>query len=307
MDSLLNSLFGPKPSGELLSLASGLVWSVGIILFRVSGRRVAPLALNIFKNALSLGLAVPTMLLLGRSFNPDVPARVLGLFILSGVLGIAVSDTLFFASLNRLGASFLAVIDCFYSPFVIVLSFAFLGERMTAAQGLGAVLVISAVLTVSRSEGDAAAPVSGRDRVVGIIYGILSMLFVAVGIVIIKPYLMSVSVYWATFVRLVGGLTGVLLILPFHRERRALLAPLARLGNWKAMVPAAVFGTYLSLLLWMGGMKYTQASLAAVLNQLNAVFTVVLAALFLKEGLTARKVLAVLLAFGGAILVTMRF
>lgn len=307
MDSFLDSLFGPKPSGELLSLASGLVWSVGIILFRVSGRKTAPLALNIFKNALSLILVVPTMLLLGRSFSPEVPAKVLGLFVLSGVLGIAVSDTFFFASLNRLGASFLAVIDCFYSPFVIILSFFFLGERMTAVQGLGAILIISAVLTVSRSENDAAVQVSGQDRVVGIIYGILSMLFVAVGIVVVKPYLMSVSAYWATFVRLAGGLAGLLLVLPFHRGRKALLAPLARLENWKAMVPAAFFGTYLSLLLWMGGMKYTQASLAAVLNQLNAVFTVVLAALFLKEGLTARKVLAVLLAFGGAILVTTRF
>lgn len=307
MNSFLDSLFGPRPSGELLSLASGLAWSVGIILFRVSGRKAAPLALNIFKNALSLILVVPTMIMFGRSFSPEVPAGVLGLFILSGVLGIAVSDTLFFASLNRLGASFLAVIDCFYSPFVIVLSFAFLGERMTAVQGLGAVLVISAVLTVSRSERGPAAQASGRDRVVGIIYGILSMLFVAVGIVIVKPYLMSVSAYWATFVRLAGGLAGLLLILPFHRSRGALLAPLARLENWKAMVPAAVFGTYLSLLLWMGGMKYTQVSLAAVLNQLNTVFTVVLAALFLKEGLTARKVLAVLLAFGGALLVTMRF
>jgi drug/metabolite transporter (DMT)-like permease len=67
-------------------------------------------------------------------------------------------------------------------------------------------------------------------------------------------------------------------------------------------VPAAFFGSYLSLIMWTGGMKYAKASVAAVLNQLNTIFIVIIAAVFLRERLTGWKVLAVVLAFLGAYL-----
>ncbi|MGZ5555388.1 MAG: EamA family transporter, partial [Candidatus Aminicenantales bacterium] len=48
-----------------------------------------------------------------------------------------------------------------------------------------------------------------------------------------------------------------------------------------------------------------QASVAAVLNQLNTIFIVIIAAIFLKERLTGWKILAVILAFAGAYLASM--
>jgi len=59
--------------------------------------------------------------------------------------------------------------------------------------------------------------------------------------------------------------------------------------------------------MWMGGMKYAKASVAAVLNQLNTIFIVIIAAIFLKERLTGWKIVAVVLAFLGAYLASMPF
>lgn len=294
-------------SGEWLSIASGFAWAVGIILFRISGRKVTPIGLNVFKNLIALFLIIPTVLLLRQEFDPDLPPRVLPLFLLSGVLGIAISDTLFLAALNKLGAGLLAIVDCLYSPFVIILSFIFLGERMTAWQIIGALLVVSAVLTVSKAGGDNGGPKSRKELVSGMIIGILAMVLVAISIILVKPYLGMVSTSWATMARLTGGLAALFIFLPFYKGRRAALKPLFKLNNWKVMIPAAFFGTYLSLVLWMGGMKYTQASIAAVLNQLNVVFTVILAVLFLKERMTRWKILAVVLALAGAWLAAGKF
>ncbi|MGZ5479778.1 MAG: DMT family transporter, partial [Candidatus Aminicenantales bacterium] len=212
-------------------------------------------------------------------------------------------DTLFFYALNRLGASLTAIVDCFYSPFVIALSFVLLGERLTLVQLVGAALVLSAVLTLSK-EGRL-EKIGRKDLALGVLFGVLAMFFVAFGIVMVKPVLGSVSVYWATFVRLAGGSLALAVLVPFLRNRRAILAPLLELRNWKALAPAAFFGSYLSLILWMGGMKYAQASVAAVLNQLNTIFIVIIAAIFLKERLTGWKILAVILAFAGAYLASM--
>ncbi len=129
---------GPARSlGEILALASGLAWAVAVVLFRISGRVIHPIGLNLGKNVLGLVLIVPTVLLLGEPLAPSVPLARTGLLLLSGVLGIAVSDTLFFSALNRLGASLTAIVDCFYSPFVIGLSFVLLGERLTPPRRRG--------------------------------------------------------------------------------------------------------------------------------------------------------------------------
>lgn len=307
MASLIHLFNHLSSAGEFLSVASGLAWAVGIILFRVSGRSVPPVGLNIFKNIVGLIFVVPTMFLLGEKLDQGLKPGVWGLFILSGVLGIAVSDTLLLAALNKLGAGLLAIVDCFYSPFVILLSFAFLGEKMTVVRIVGALMIIGAVLTAARSEGSAGGPVTRKDMVAGFVLGILSVAFVAVGIIIVKPYMPLVPAAWSAMVRIAGGLAALLVFLPFYKGRAAAVRPLLKPANWKAMIPAGFFGTYLSLVFWMGGMKYTLASIAAVLNQTNVVFAVILAAIFLKEKMDGWKTAAVVLALAGAFLTAGNF
>jgi len=303
--SFFDSLSRFHSLGEVLAITSGLIWAVAVILYKVSGRSVHPLGLNLFKNIVALGFTVPTLIVLGEPLVPAVPLKDLGLLLLSGFLGIAVSDTFFFYSLNRLGASIVAIIDCFYSPFVIGLSYVILGERMAAWQLIGVALIITAVLAASRSTNG--EPVTRQNLILGLIYGVLAMFFVAIGIVIVKPVLATESVIWATLVRLVGGAVPLALVIPLLPRRRAILAPLLERANWKAMIPASFFGSYLSLILWMGGMKYAKASVAAALNQLNTIFIVVLAALFLRERLSPWKIAAVILAFVGAYLAATPF
>jgi drug/metabolite transporter (DMT)-like permease len=145
------------------------------------------------------------------------------------------------------------------------------------------------------------------NRLNAIILGILAMIFVAVGIVLVKPMLAGVEIFWATGVRLVGGTLGVLAYLPFLPKRREILRPLLVLSNWRAMVPASFLGSFLSLLFWMGGMKFAFASVAAILNQMCTIFIFILAALFLGEKATRRKIVAVILAFIGAFLAAYPF
>jgi drug/metabolite transporter (DMT)-like permease len=293
--------------GETLALASAIVWAVAVILFRISGKDVHPIGLNLFKNLFALLLLAAVMPVLHKPLFPDATLTQIGLLLLSGFLGIAVSDTLFFMSLNILGAGLAAIVDCFYSPFVIILSYVFLSERLNGWQLSGVLLIITAILTVARKSRGENGRISRKDLIRGIILGILAMLFVAIGIVLVKPMLAGVEIFWATGVRLVGGTLGVLSFLPLHPKRREVLRPLLDLSNWKAMIPASFFGSFLSLLFWMGGMKFAFASVAAILNQMNTIFIFILAAVFLKEKATPRKIVAIVLAFIGAFLASYPF
>jgi len=293
--------------GETLALASAVVWAVAVILFRTSGKDVHPIGLNLFKNLFALLLLAAVMPSLHKPLFPDATLTQTGLLLLSGFLGIAVSDTLFFMSLNILGASLAAIVDCFYSPFVIILSYVFLSERLNGWQLSGVLLIITAVLTVARKSHGENGRISRKDLVRGIILGILAMLFVAIGIVLVKPMLSGVEIFWATGVRLIGGTLGVLAFLPFHPKRREVLRPLLDLSNWKTMIPASFLGSFLSLLFWMGGMKFAFASVAAILNQMSTIFIFILAVVFLKEKATLWKIVAVVLAFIGAFLASYPF
>jgi len=300
MVDLLPNLVSAPYYGEGLALLSGLIWAAAIIFFRISGRKIQPLGINLFKNVFALGLMALTLLVLGRPFVPAAPAGDYALLFLSGFLGIAVSDTLFLMALNLLGAGRTAVVDTLYSPFVIGLSTLFLAERLSALQLLGVGLIVSALLLVSR--GTPGERISKRDLRTGIILGGLAMFAVAVSIVIIKPMLGRSSVFWVTGMRLVGGAVPLLLVVLAHPRRRQILSPLAVRSNWPPLIPGAVLGGYLSLVLWVGGMKYAFISVAAALSQLNAIFVVLLAAIFLKEKITPWKAAAVVLAFAGAYL-----
>ncbi|OGD26409.1 MAG: hypothetical protein A2028_02670 [Candidatus Aminicenantes bacterium RBG_19FT_COMBO_59_29] len=70
-----------------------------------------------------------------------------------------------------------AVVDCFYSPFVILFSFFFIGERLNGLQLLGVALILSAVVLISRSKEEGLPP--RKNLLLGIGLGILAMVTLA--------------------------------------------------------------------------------------------------------------------------------
>lgn len=288
--------------GELLALSAALFWAIAVILFRLTGRTVRPLSLNLFKVVFCIGLFVIASWALREPLLPDLPLRTYGIMLLSGVIGIGISDTLFFASLNRLGAGLSAIVNCSYSPMVIILAALFLAERMSAIQLLGVGMIIAAVLIVSRDKE--ADPIKHKDLMAGIALGIAAMLSMAVSIVIMKPALAEAPVLWSTLMRTIGGLVLIVALVSIHGQRREHWAEVTNTKNWKLLASSSFFGGFLAYTAWMGGMKYALASTAAALNQMSTIFIFILGVLLLKESITKGKVLALILALGGVILIT---
>ncbi|MBI5499995.1 MAG: EamA family transporter [Deltaproteobacteria bacterium] len=290
-------------AGELYSVACAALWAVATILFRKSGEEIPPVALNLFKNTLSLALFAASLALRSDRFFPaEVPGRDWAVLLLSGAVGIGIADSLFFAALNRLGASGNAIVSCLYAPLAVLASFAYLHESIGLSLLAATALMVGAILLGTRTPATAPSRADARRTLAGVALGSVSMLLMAVAIVFAKPVLDRTDPWWATTVRVAGGLVflGLQGLLPRHR---ADVARAFRPGRaWTLMVPATVIGSYLAMIAWIAGMKYAQASTAAVLNQTSTLFTVVLGWLFLREAVTARRVVAVAFAFAGAVI-----
>ncbi len=288
--------------GELFALLTAVAWACAVVLFTRSGQHVPPFALNLFRVTVGAVLLLPTLVLSGGSLWRQAPVRDYAILAASGVIAIAVSDTLFHMCLNRVGAGITAIVDCLYPPFVVLLAFVLIGERLRPWQVGGMLLVLGSTAVASRLD-----PPSGRTTrtlFVGIALGVLAMFTLALGIVMAKPVLNRSPVLWATTVRQLGALIALGLVAPFVPGGGAALAVFRPVPSWRFSLSGAFLGSYVALMLWIAGMKYTQVGVAAILNQTSTVFILVLAALLLEERFTRRKALAVLLAIAGIVVVT---
>ena len=299
MQSLLHN-------GEFYAAACAVLWAVAVVLFRRSGDDVSPLALNLFKNVLGLGLLSLTLLLTGNAFLPA--ERSMGdwaILMASGLIGIAAADTLFFASLNLLGAGRSAIVDCLYSPLVIACAFLVLDEPVGPTLLLAAGLVLVGILVGTWEPQDEVEPEQRRGYLKGIGLGVVSMIMMAFGIVIAKPVLEVAEPFWATSVRLLGAIPVLALLGASRRHRADVVHCFTPGPHWRFMLPGAFIGAYFALFLWIMGFKYAEAGTAGVLNQTSNIIVLLLAWLFLKEPLGWRRLVAIGLGFAGAVVVVL--
>jgi drug/metabolite transporter (DMT)-like permease len=289
--------------GELFSLMAALIWAAAVIFLRRSGETISPFALNLFKVTITAPLLLLTAFLAGQPIVSRAPPADYLILFASGVIAIAISDTLFHRSLNMIGAGISAVTGCLYSPLVALLAFIMLGERLGPWQLGGMGPVIAGVMVAARHRPPPG--VSNRQIAVGVMWGGLAMAAVAFGIVIAKPVLVRSPVLWASAIRQTGSLIVMLPLAAIHPRRRILFSAFRPSPSWRFSLPATLLGSYLALLAWIAGMKYTMTGVAAILNQTSTVFILVLAALILKEAMTRRKALAAALGIAGILMVTL--
>lgn len=280
-----------------------MCWSVSLILFKGT-EGVSPQSMNLFKNVVALVLLALSMLALGVPIDTSRSGEDWSKLIVSGVLGIAVADTLTFMALRRLGAGLLAVVDTAYAPTMVFMSVLALGERLSIAFIVGGGLVLAGVLIAvleasSRGGGD------GLARRDGVLLGVVGIVVMGLGVVLSKPLVERGNLFEVSAIRLAAGVVGQLLWLGIVPSQRSALSILKPGRSWRRLGPAAFLSAYLSMLLWLGGFKWTSASRASVLNQMTTVFTIVLARVLLGESLTARRAAGATAAACGALLVLM--
>ena len=295
--------------GEICSLLSAIFWALAIIIFKKIGDRVSPMVINPVKSIIGLSLFILTCLIMGVPLMPNSQFSNTDLLILSisGIIGIGIADIIFLHSLNILGAGISAIVDTVYSPFVILFAFILLGESLTFTQLIGGALIIGSVLYASTKIQN--IPVDRKRFKQGILYGIGSIAMMALGIVMIKPILNTVSdnvglQLWIAGYRLVSGvLVSGSIMLIANRKQNILGAPLRDRTLWLPLIVSSVLAAYLGIAMWVMGMSMTTASISSILNQTATIFILIFAWIFLGEPLTKRRILSIVVAMCGAYLV----
>ncbi|MGX5201736.1 DMT family transporter [Aliikangiella sp. IMCC44632] len=290
-------------AGEIYALASAVVWAFAVIMYTRIGDHMPAFELNLAKNSLGLVLVTLTALAFEWMQLPAMPAQDWFIIIFSGVIGIAIADTLYMKALNTIGAASTGIIAALYSPFVILLSIIYLNETLNLIQILGLLLVFGGVILVSLVKHFKVIPAALKFKGIG--YGVLSVFLTALGVVIVKPVLEQQPFFWTTATRILAGVVAMIVYANIIGAWQKTIAEYKKPHNWFAIGIASFLGAYLAMSLWLAGYKYADASIAAILNETTSIFIVLLAWLILKEPLNAKKILGIILALSGVTLVVL--
>jgi len=142
------------------ALAAALCWTLASLLWRRLPTSLSAARLNLLKNLLALAMLVPLLLAYPQAWPPS--PRPLLLLAASGVVGIALGDSLFFAALRRLGTRRTLTIDAGGAAVTTLAGVALLQERPGLQQGLGVGLISLAVLLVARRAPVSEDPAAGN-------------------------------------------------------------------------------------------------------------------------------------------------
>ncbi|MEM6930255.1 MAG: DMT family transporter, partial [Myxococcota bacterium] len=282
------------------AMLAPMCWSVAVILYRQAD--LPPAAMNLFKNTIAAVLLTLTLVGLGFEVPWDRSWTDWAWLVFSGLIGLAVADTLLFEGLRRIGAARLALVDTTYAPAMVLMAWGFLGERPGVGFLVGAAAVVAGNVVanvdlrrVTRTGGDSVA--------LGLGFALVAVLGSGIGVIAIKPILEGSSLVEVTWFRLLVGIAGQAAWISIRGEWTAVRVALRPSRSWRALVPGAILGTYVAMLLWLGGFKWADASVAAVLNQLATIYIIGLAWGVLGESVSRRQLVGASLAVVGAVVV----
>ncbi len=285
--------------GEFLSLFCALLWAFAVICYRKAGDHINVSAMNLFKISLTLVLMIPTLYFTDGLTPPNLSVNDWVLLLISGFFGIMLADLFYLRALQLIGAGLTGLTGSLYSPFVVMLSFFYLAERLNSWQIMGMALVIVGVIVISYRKKSLQID---HPPIRGFIYAALGVFFTALGIVIIKPVTTEIPFFWIIFIRTIGGVITMFL---FNALLQKSLNPLAVMkSNGKYwLLAGALLGQYLSTMVWVAGYKYTSASVASILNETASIFILILGWLILKEPMSRRKIVGAVISVTGVLIV----
>ena len=268
--------------GALCALGSALSWSVTSLMVSALAPGIGTFTINAARTTLTAVIVIVWMLVAGGLESVlTLSMGSVALLAVSIVLAIAIGDTIFFESAQRLGLGRAMTISMSYPVVAASLAALLLGETLTAPIVVGGLLTLAGlVLIVMARIEPPGEPRPWR----GVVEALLAALAWGVSVVALRVPLDEIDAVSAQAIRLpVGAL--ILWVTPWALRG----VPMLVRGGWplfgRLIALAAV--TAVSSVMYGASVKYAGVAVATVLSSTAPLFAVPLGVVFLGERLPA--------------------
>lgn len=281
--------------GVVASLAAALCWTLASGLWRRLPTSLSALQLNLLKNLIGGLTLLPALLLPG--VLEGVPLAALVALLLSGVLGIALGDSFYFAALRRLGTRRSLTLDAGGPALSALVAQFTLGETLLPQHWLGIALICLAVVSVARQAPPGGGPLS--EQGVGLLCIALALLCGLSG-ALLSRWALRLTLMPPLQAAALRLLAALVVMLPWVRLPRS-QGPRPARSRWPLVVAATLLGTSLGIVLQQASLRALPAGLAVALMATAPLMALPLSRL---EGDRPGRAgaLAALLGFAGVLL-----
>ncbi|WP_159737820.1 DMT family transporter [Vibrio atypicus] len=286
--------------GEIAAICAAIVWALATWIYSQFSHRFTAMQLNILKGCIA-SLMMLVVLPFGAMPESSIETTHLVVLAISGVIGIAIGDSAYFASLKRIGANKTLLLESLAPPLSGVLALVALGSVLSMQSWLG-VLITTLAVTFVIFQPDTANP--SKANWVGIGYGLLASVCQASGVVISHYALVAGDLppLLGALIRLSVGVLAVAVVIQFIEKRpfadikqhvRELTRP-----SFLWLLAAIFVGTFLALWLQQIALKHANPAIAQTLIATSPLFMLFIY-LFKGEKVTVKSALGTLAAIGG--------
>jgi len=293
--------------GEIAALSAAFLWAISSVVYGRLGLQIPPLQLNFYKGIVAITLIVVTLLFLGKT-TTDISLATGGWLLISGVIGIGLGDTAYFAALNSLGARRTLLLETSSPPISALLAWVLLGEQLNQSTWIGIFLTILGIVwVISERNPHDTNNISSQ----GIIWGLLAAIAQAFGAVISRFALIqsNINPLESTLIRLVGGTAIVLGLLLFPKILKTKVKIKYEWNlSWQKLgiiAIAAIGSTYLGIWLQQISLKFASTGIAQTFLATSPLFILPII-IFQGEKTSWRALFGVLISLTGIALVFVR-
>lgn len=282
--------------GIIVALLSAASWAFATVVFDRIGKVVPYVGITFLKGIFSIILMIVLLIFTGGLH--DIGIWEFSFLSLSGIIGISLGDSLFFKSLQDLGAKVQVIFFLLGQIFTMVLSLLLLGELLSLEQYIGAVVLLTGIVIVIWGKQDN-HPNKGR----GFVCGLLSILCFSVSAIMVKMVIAEVEVITATFYRMLFGTIFTLGFGVVGKQLPSWIKPLKDKRLLILFILNVFVITYGGFLLSMVAIKLISVSLVSVLGTTEPVFVLLFAYLINKEKITKQEVIGTMITLIGLFII----
>lgn len=289
--------------GELVGLACSLVWATSATVVRTQSFKVSPGLMNAIRCTASALMFWVALAVFG-SVEAYTFLSLNEWLLLTGsvVIGISFGDTLYLWSIREIGPSrTMALVGVVPLP-TLVFEYLLLDQPFPARFVAGCFLVVAGVACLSRRDAAVVEAVPPNLKF-GVILSLSATVLWGLSTVMIKPAIANLTPVEANSIRmpLVAAVLFGGYILARPRDASARPALTAR--TTFIVAATGLLGMGLGSYLFLKSIAMIGPTKTAVLGALAPVFTMLIAAAFLKERITKLVMLGVVLCVWGVMMV----
>ena len=259
-----------------------------ILVFDISSKKMGSLQMSFIKNLIGVIGFFFTIIFL-KIPNPHFSNLEIILLLLSGLIGVGIADLMFLSSLKRLGSGFSAIISTIYSPSIFLFSFLMFSESIGPKSYIGGILVI---LGIAVSTFELPKTKDKKTIIYGVLLGVCAQIFTAFSVLLVKPIMLENSIIFVALYRFSIGLLFTFFFLKYRLNKpnnENLSKIIIKAFKNKYIILGSFMGTYLSVILWLAGFKYTLSGRAAIYNQLSTILIILFAYFILKDPISKKN------------------